>query len=137
MIPLPDQSLRNLSQRLMVSLLPEFGSEYAVSDAASLGLLMNALADELAEGIQRRLVDIEEMKVILARCVTLEEERAILAADITSYTMASVNGRHDELTRLLIAWHEKSEVEDLPEVNEATWRYLHGHAERHAITAVP
>jgi hypothetical protein len=137
MIPLPDQSLRNLSQRLMVSLLPEFGSEYAVSDAASLGLLMNALADELAEGIQRRLVDIEEMKVILARCVTLEEERAMLAADITSYTMASVNDRHDELTRLLIAWHEKSEVEDLPEVNKAIWRYLHGHAERHAIAAVP
>ena len=137
MIPLPDQSLRNLSQRLLVSLLPEFGSEYAISDAASLGLLMNALADELAEGVQRRLEDIEEMKVILASCVTLEEERAILAADMTSYTMKSINGRHDDLTRLLIAWHEKSETENLLDLNEAIWRYLHRRAERHAITAVP
>lgn len=137
MIPFPDQSLRNLSQRLMVTLLPEFSSEYAVSDGASLGLLMNALADELAEGVQRRLDDIEEMKVILGGCVTLEEERSILAADITSFTMKSVNDRHDELTRLLISWHEKSESEDLLDLNESIWRYLHRHAARHAIKAVP
>ena len=55
MIPNTDQALRNLAQRLMVSLLPEFSSEYAVADGATLGILINVIADEVTEGIQKRV----------------------------------------------------------------------------------
>lgn len=138
MIPLTDQSLRNLSQRILVTLLPEFSSEYAMSDAASLALLMNAIADELAEGIQRRLEDIVEMQTILSGCVTTGVERDIVERTLESYTLKAVNERHDELTKLLVIWHEKSESDDaLAALNADIWHYLRHHANRHAITAIP
>jgi hypothetical protein len=51
MIPHTDGALRMLSQRLMTQLLPDLKSLYSLSDGALIGLLINAIADETAEGI--------------------------------------------------------------------------------------
>ncbi|MBT4162900.1 MAG: hypothetical protein HOC70_10000 [Gammaproteobacteria bacterium] len=138
MIPNTDQALRNIAHRLMVSLVPELRSEYAMADGMSLGMLINVIADELAEGIQRRLEDITEMQEVLGSCELSEKERGVAEAGIDNYSLKAVNARHDELTSILIDWHEKSEADDsLGALNHAIWQYLRRHANRHVITAIP
>lgn len=136
MIPNTDHALRNLSQRLLTSLLPELGSEYAMADGMLLGMLMNAVADELAEGIERRLTDIKEMKELLGQCELTADERPVLDRELPDYSLKSVNARHDELTRILIRCHEQVEADSsLEALNRAIWQYLWRHSNRHAITA--
>ena len=136
MIPNTDLALRNLAQHLLVSILPDLSTEYAMSDAALTGVLMNAIADEIAEGINRRLIDIEEMQVLLATCELGAVERSVLSGSLPNYTLKEVNARHDALTSMLIVWHEKSEQEEsLTDLNLEIWRYLQRHSQRHTINA--
>jgi len=138
MIPNTDQALRNLAQRLMVSLLPEFSSEYAVADGATLGILINVIADEVTEGIQKRVEDIDDMERLLSGCALDENEAAVLQASLASYSLRDVNDRHDALTRILIDWHERAELDDtLAALDQEIWQYLKRHAARHTITAIP
>lgn len=140
MIPHTDQALRMLSQRLMVQLVPDMKSIYSISDGALVGLLMNALADELAEGIQRRLDDLAEMRQILAEVMEAltPEEEELLETEPVSMRLADVDEHHDRLTRVIIRLHALSEEKsDLSSLNVAIWAYLRRHAARHAITAVP
>jgi hypothetical protein len=140
MIPHTDQALRMLAQRLMVQLLPELGSTYALSDGALIGLLMNAIADELAEGIQRRLDDIDDMKAVLLEGVDLlsEEEQEVMEQGIASMRLADIDARHDQLTLILITLHARSEEKpELAPLNAAIWAYLRRHTDRHIIHAVP
>ena len=75
MIPHTDGALRMLSQRLMKQLLPDLKSLYSLSDGALNGLLINAIADETGEGIQRRLDDIAEMD---RHCCLAERKRLLV-----------------------------------------------------------
>ena len=105
-----------------------------MADGALLGLLMTAVADEMAEGIDRRLADIEEMKQILAACQLSDDETEILQQPLTGYNLKAVNDHHDAVTRILINWHEQSEtVESLGGLNTEIWHYLRRHSERHTI----
>jgi hypothetical protein len=140
MIPHTDGALRMLSQRLMTQLLPDLSSEYSMGDGLMIGLLMNAIADEMEEGIQRRLTDIDEMQLI---CRNFKEhlqqdEIDAVAGKLLSYRLADVNRLHDALTRVLIALQARcEETVDMARVQAAIWLYLRRHAERHVITAVP
>lgn len=139
MIPHADNALRMLSQRLMTQLLPDLKSAYSMSDGALIGLLINALADELAEGIERRLEDIDEMRVILRKAGAnlTPEEVGTLDDELSSHTLGDVNARHDALTRVLISLHERCEQDDaLHDVEDEIWSYLHRTAKRHEITGV-
>jgi len=145
MIPYTDQALRHLSTRLMAQILPDIGSEYSMSDAALVGLLMNAIADEAEEGIQRRLEDISEMReifVIAADSLTVAELE-LVGAELRSYRLSDVNQLHDGMTRILIELQTRNEnkseagPEGVKDITNAIWRYLKRHAGRHTIRAIP
>ncbi|MGV0034859.1 MAG: hypothetical protein ACNYPE_07795 [Candidatus Azotimanducaceae bacterium WSBS_2022_MAG_OTU7] len=139
MIPHTDDALRMLSQRLMTQLLPDLKTLYSLSDGALIGLLINAIADEVAEGVQRRLDDIAEMRLIFEAGAALlsSGDKEVLSAGLPSYRLSDVNDQHDALTRILVALHEKAEDKKMAVLNQSIWAYLRRHAERHRITAVP
>ena len=139
MIPHADGALRMLSQRLMTQLLPDLKSLYSLSDGALIGLLINAIADETAEGIQRRLDDIGEMKLIFAAGEALlsSGDKEVISAELSSYKLADVNDHHDALTRILVSLHQKTEAKQVKALNQSIWDYLRRHLQRHQITAVP
>ena len=139
MIPHTDDALRMLSQRLMTQLLPDLKSIYSLSDGALIGLLVNAIADETAEGIQRRLDDIAEMKLIFEAGAALltDTDKEVIGFELPSYRLADVDNYHDAFTRILVSLHEKTEVGKKEELNQSIWAYLRRHAKRHQITAVP
>lgn len=139
MIPHADGALRMLSQRLMTQLLPDLKSLYSLSDGALIGLLINAIADETAEGIQRRLDDIGEMKIIFAagEAQLSSRDKQDINTELSSYRLADVNDHHDALTRILVSLHQKTEDNDDETLNQAIWAYLRRHSQRHKITAVP
>jgi hypothetical protein len=140
MIPNTDDALRMLSQRLMTQLLPDLRSTYSLSDGALIGLLMNAIADETAEGINRRLEDLKEMRQIFDSATSLlnDEQKADIANTVESYRLADVNKLHDAYTRVLIDVHGRCESnENLQTLNNQIWAYLQRHAERHTIRGMP
>ena len=139
MIPHADDALRMLSQRLMTQLLPDLKSLYSLSDGALIGLLINAIADETAEGIQRRLDDIAEMKriFIAGEALLSSKDREVTAAELSSYRLADGNDHHDALSRILVLLHEASENKGFEALNQSIWTYLRRHTQRHKITAVP
>ena len=139
MIPHTDGALRMLSQRLMTQLLPDLKSLYSMSDGALIGLLINAIADEAAEGIQRRLDDIAEMKLIFiaGEALLSSRDKEVIIAELSSYRLADVNDHHDALTRILVSLHQKAEDTEIEALNQSIWAYLRRHSQRHKITAVP
>jgi hypothetical protein len=139
MIPHTDGALRMLSQRLMTQLLPDLKSLYSLSDGALIGLLINAIADETAEGIQRRLDDIAEMKLIFiaGEALLSSRDKEVISAELSSYRLADVNDHHDALTRILVSLHQKAEDKEIEALNQSVWAYLRRHSQRHKITAVP
>jgi hypothetical protein len=139
MIPHTDGALRMLSQRLMTQLLPDLKSLYCVSDGALIGLLINAIADETGEGIQRRLDDISEMKLIFIAGGALlsSRDKEVVSAELSSYRLSDVNDHHDALTRVLVSLHQKTEDNKTEALNQSIWAYLRRHSQRHKITAVP
>jgi hypothetical protein len=139
MIPHTDGALRMLSQRLMTQLLPDLKSLYCLSDGALIGLLINAIADETGEGIQRRLDDISEMKLIFIAGGALlsSRDKKVVSAELSSYRLSDVNDHHDALTRVLVSLHQKTEDNKTEALNQSIWAYLRRHSQRHKITAVP
>ena len=137
MIPHTDTALRMLSQRLMTQLLPDLKSTYTMSDGMMVGLLMNAVADEVEEGIHRRMTDIEEMQQLLSSVELDETQRIKLEEPLPDYRLATVNARHDALTRILIEVQTRAEHEQDDALQRQIWRYLRRQAERHIVTAVP
>jgi hypothetical protein len=139
MIPHTDGALRMLSQRLMTQLLPDLKSLYCLSDGALIGLLINAIADETGEGIQRRLDDISEMKLIFIAGGALlsSRDKKVVSAELSSYRLTDVNDHHDALTRVLVSLHQKTEDNKTEALNQSIWAYLRRHSQRHKITAVP
>lgn len=140
MIPNTDDALRMLSQRLMTQLLPDLRSTYSLSDGALIGLLMNAIADETAEGINRRMKDIKELQQIFDSAAGLlnDGQKEDIANTLESYRLADVNKLHDAYTRVLIDLHSRCESdENLQTLNNQVWAYLQRHAERHTIHGMP
>lgn len=139
MIPHTDNALRMLSQRLMTQLLPDLKTIYSLSDGALIGLLINAIADETAEGIQRRLDDIAEMKLIFETgdALLTDSDRKAVSSPLSSFRLADVDAHHDALTRILISLHEKVEDKKMEALDQSIWAYLRRHTQRHRITAVP
>ncbi|MDA0978465.1 MAG: hypothetical protein O3B72_07905 [Proteobacteria bacterium] len=139
MIPNTDNALRMLSQRMMAQLLPDLKSNYSISDGFMIGLLVNAIADEMAEGIHRRVEDIEDMRRILKSAPDglPAGSAALLDAPLEDLRLATVNERHDALTRLLILIQTRAEETDDVTLQAEIWGYLRRHAARHVITAVP
>jgi hypothetical protein len=139
MIPHTDGALRMLSQRLMTQLLPDLKSLYCLSDGALIGLLINAIADETGEGIQRRLDDISEMKLIFIAGGALlsSRDKKVVSAELSSYRLSDVNDHHDALTRVLVSLHQKTEDNKTEALNQSIWAYLRRHSQRHKITSVP
>ena len=139
MIPHTDGALRMLSQRLMTQLLPDLKSLYSLSDGALIGLLINAIADETAEGIQRRLDDVDEMKLIFiaGEALLSSIDKEVISTELSSYRLADVNDHHDALTRILVSLHQKTEDKEIEALNQSIWAYLRRHSQRHKITAVP
>ena len=138
MIPKADDGLRSLVQRFLTQVLADTQSGYVASDGMVMGLLMNALADELGEGIARRLADIATMSALL------REGQAFRACEVVdvpaNLTLAGVNACHDGLTRDLILLHAAVETDGGPSaarLNRAIWQYLAETTERHTLKAVP
>ncbi|MCZ6501533.1 MAG: hypothetical protein O6945_03355 [Gammaproteobacteria bacterium] len=139
MIPNTDDALRMLSQRLMNHLLPDLKSLYCRSDGMLVGMLMNAIADEVATGIDRRMKDIADMKTLLAKGGSYLDAGTVVSSEPLSLSLKDVNQLHDELTGHLIQLHiqvEKEGSADATELNNDIWRYLETTAGRHVITAM-
>lgn len=139
MIPHTDDALRMLSQRLMTQLLPDLKTIYSLSDGALIGLLINAIADEMAEGIQRRLDDIAEMKLVFeaGEALLSDSDKEVVSSPLPSFRLTDVDAHHDSLTHILVSLHEKVEDKKMEVLNQSIWAYLRRHTQRHKITAVP
>lgn len=147
MIPHPASALTMLSGRLMTQLLPDLKSEYCMSDGMLIGLLMNALADELGSGIDARMQDIKEMQQLFTSAVSVVNAddlpasfESLIDAQPDSLTLDAVNDLHDSLTGVLIELHElvdnDSGNDTHASLNKDIWAYLERQAQRHQITAV-
>lgn len=146
MIPHPASALTMLSGRLMAQLLPDLKSNYSMSDGMLIGLLMNALADELESGIDTRMQDIDDMQQIFRTArdsvksdVLPSDLESVLESQPARLTLEAVNELHDSLTRVLIELHElvdhTSADDAARSLNEEIWTYLDRQAQRHRITA--
>lgn len=137
MIPKPDTALSMLSQRLMQSVVPACGSSYVMSDGAMTAMLIAALGQEMASGIDRRVTDGRAMLELLREGRAggyLTDELSVTIEDTpASYRLADVNAWHDRLTHLVIRLHEKVEAAGDAELNDAIWQYLHDMAGRHQV----
>lgn len=139
MIPNTDKALRMLSQRLMDRLLPDLDSLYYQSDGMVMGLLMEAIADEVATGIDRRMKDIADMKKLLLKGSHTHNADAAIGSDPLSLSLKDVNQLHDDLTRHLIELQIKVEQDgsrEASELNKDIWRYLETTAGRHLISVM-
>ena len=138
MIPHADTALRMLSQRLLTQVAPDARTSYSASDGMILGLLMNAVAEDLGEGIERRCVDITEMRGLLARGQRFYEPANV--AEPASLKLADVDRCRDALTRELIQLQAAIETmtnKDAEALASDIWRYLEDSTRRHAIQSVP
>ncbi|MBQ76146.1 MAG: hypothetical protein CMQ20_14155 [Gammaproteobacteria bacterium] len=139
MIPNTDSALRMLSQRLMTQLLPDLKSEYSQSDGMLLGMLMMAIADEVATGIDTRMKDIADMKALLEQGRDYHDAGLLTVAEPASLSLKDVNQLHDDLTRHLIELHARVEIADSSEASQMLgdiWHYLEASTGRHAIAAM-
>ena len=139
MIPNTDDALRMLCQRLMTQLLPDLKTEYSQADGMLLGLLMNAIADEVASGINYRMEDIADMARLLKRGSAFHNTGNLADQTPTSFKLKDVNALHDRFTHELIKLHEIVEctgIEEAAGLDREIWRYLGTTAERHIITAM-
>jgi hypothetical protein len=139
MIPNTDDALRMLCQRLMTQLLPDLKTEYSQADGLLLGLLMNAIADEIGSGINHRMEDIADMAGLLKQGNDFHSTGNLAGQTPASYNLKDVNDLHDQLTRELIKLHETLErisTEEAAELDSEIWRYLETNAGRHTITAM-
>ena len=139
MIPNTDKALRMLSQRLMDRLLPDLDSLYYQSDGMVMGLLMEAIADEVATGIDRRMKDIADMKKLLLKGSHTHNADAAIGSDPLSLSLKDVNQLHDDLTRHLIELQIKVEQDgsrEASELNKDIWLYLETTGERHLISVM-
>ena len=139
MIPNTDNALRMLSQRLMNQLLPDLKSQYCQSDGMLVGLLMMAIADEVATGIDNRMKDVADMKTLLVKGGSYHDADTAVSSGPLSLSLKDVNQLHDELTGHLIQLHiqvEKDGSAEAAELNSDIWRYLETTAGRHVITAM-
>ena len=142
MIPQAATALKLLSQRIMTRLVPDARTPYAMADGAMVGLLLGGLSAELEEGIERRLQDIEAMRVVFRLALVQlpagalkEHINGLLAKKIRPLTLTAVNAVHDNCTRVLISLHElaETEVESYPGLAPVIWRYLEEQAQRHRL----
>jgi hypothetical protein len=139
MIPNTDDALRMLCQRLMTQLLPDLKTEYSQADGMLLGLLMNAIADEVGSGINYRMEDIADMARLLKQGNAFHGTGDLAGQTPTSLNLKDVNALHDQFTRELIKLHETLErisTEEAAELDSEIWRYLETTAGRHTITAM-
>lgn len=139
MIPNTDDALRMLCQRLMTQLLPDLKTEYSQADGMLLGLLMNAIADEIASGINHRMNDIADMARLLKQGSALHNTGNLADQTPTSLKLNDVNALHDQFTRELIKLHEiveRTGTEEAAGLDREIWRYLETTATRHTITAM-
>ena len=139
MIPNTDDALRMLCQRLMTQLLPDLKTEYSQADGMLLGLLMNAIADEVASGINHRMGDIADMARLLKQGSVFYDTGNLADQTPASLKLRDVNALHDQFTRELIKLHEiveRTGTEEAAGLDREIWRYLGTTAERHRITAM-
>ena len=139
MIPNTDDALRMLCQRLMTQLLPDLKTEYSQADGMLLGLLMNAIADEIASGINHRMEDIADMARLLKQGSAFNNTGNLADQTPASLNLRDVNALHDQFTRELIKLHEIVEhavTEKAAGLDREIWRYLGTTAGRHTITAM-
>ena len=139
MIPNTDDALRMLCQRLMTQLLPDLKTEYSQADGMLLGLLMNAIADEIASGINHRMEDIADMAKLLKQGSAFNNTGNLADQTPASLNLRDVNALHDQFTRELIKLHEIVEHAGTGKaagLDREIWRYLGTTAGRHTITAM-
>ncbi len=108
-----------------------------MSDGALVGLLMMAIADEMGEGIERRLQDISQMqRLIVDSGSELVTQESVAASSPENYTPAAVNQLHDALTRLLIRSMRMRKTSWMSGYNNKSGTICDT-ANRHKIVAVP
>jgi hypothetical protein len=144
MIPHAPAAIRMLSQRILTQIVPGLNSPYSMSDGAMTAMLLNGLAQEMEDGIARRLADIESMKVIFRRSLASlpagavpDDLAVVLESAPQDMSMSAVNAVHDAHSRVLIRLHEAVEVDNPSDaqrvLNLEIWTYLGEFANRHRL----
>ncbi len=138
MIPFVQDSIKTISQKILMGVLPEIGSTYVMSDTAMMAMLLSALAEEAESGVARRMKDISDMTMIFTQAkalgldVDIEQDQVELSA--LDFELSSVNKLHDRMTVRLIELHSKIETDgNFEDFNQAIWKYLGESQERHAL----
>lgn len=138
MIPQAGSGQRSLVQRLLTRIVADTNSTYIASDGLLIGLLLNALSDELEQGVERRMQDILAMRNLLKAGQSFHSSDIVPVP--TDLSLRAVNACHDALTRQLIQLHAIVELDDSDEarsLNRDIWFYLTETVQRHQLTAVP
>lgn len=144
MIPHAPAAIRMLSQRILTQIVPGLNSPYTMSDGAMTAMLLNGLAQEMEDGIARRLEDIESMKAIFRQSLASlpvgevpDDLAVVLKSSPREMSMSGVNAVHDAHSRVLIHLHEAVEVKApsaaQQELNLQIWTYLGEFANRHKL----
>jgi hypothetical protein len=137
MIPHPDRALTDLATRIGGTLLPALSTGYGMADAGMIAMLLQALALEAREGIERRMTDGRELKEIFAsppaqKAPGVEDRAAFVASEPESFSHDDVSAWLDGGLTLLIDLHAWAES-DHPVLNRAIWEFLDRHSERHRL----
>ena len=104
-----------------------------------LGLLMNAIADEIASGINHRMEDIADMAKLLKQGSAFNNTGNLADQTPASLNLRDVNALHDQFTRELIKLHEiveRAGTGKAAGLDREIWRYFGTTAGRHTITAM-
>jgi hypothetical protein len=141
-IPKPGKSLRDVSEKV-ASLVPELTSLYAMTNAAMISMLIQALSLDAERGVANRLDDINEILEIFSAAdgVSVAGGKSPPGADQrgqfargkpASLHLDVVDKRHEEGMQLLINLHAWAEIHS-PQVNVMIWDFLQRHTERNKL----
>ena len=142
MIPRPGKSLRDVSENV-AGLVPELTSPYAMTNAAMISMLIEALSLDAERGVANRLDDIDEILEIFSAADGTSvmdgkpppgaDQRAQFATGKpASLHLNAVDKRHEEGMQLLINLHAWAEIHS-PQVDVMIWDFLQRHAERNKL----
>lgn len=139
MIPNGRSSLENLAMKLMTSVAPQTTSMYTAANTGLIAMLLQCLAQEYDRAADARLIDIDEMKAVLASVppgattALVARVESFRVARPASFRVADITMLHAEGLTLLTLAHEHAERAQLNALDEEIWRFLERMADRHAF----
>jgi len=138
-IPKAKTALQDLAGKLMIGIAAETKTTYAASSVGMIGMLLQCLAKELERGVDTRVCDIEETRVLLTNATSNLPQRLAIEVDRflqtkpASLLLSDVTALHARALELVTRLHEHAEAAGNESLNREIWSLLERMADRHAL----